>query len=141
MCCNASCGHVGVAIHKKFLPLVDCCSGEVILHCYIRCCSNMQAGSLYGLMLCWRYVAMWKCVSAGSLLLFREIAEVMFPSCDPSQGYCCNRLLVTCCSAEMMTFSLLIWRTHWRTVAVLKLCWQQVECRARDAGNACCADI
>ena len=21
---------------------------EVILHCYIRCCSNMQAGSLYG---------------------------------------------------------------------------------------------
>ena len=48
VCCNASCGHVGVAIHKKFLPLVDCCSGEVILHCYIRCCSNMQAGSLYG---------------------------------------------------------------------------------------------
>ena len=94
-----------VWLHKKFLPLVDCCNGEVILHCYI---SEMavavicKLAACMVLMLCWRYVAMWKCVSAGSLLLFRQIAEVMFPSCDPSQGYCCNRLLVTCCSAEII---------------------------------------
>ena len=126
---RSSCHLSTVAVERSFCIVIF----AVAVICKLAACMV--------LMLCWRYVAMWKCVSAGSLLLFREIAEVMFPSCDPSQGYCCNRLLVTCCSAEMMTFSLLIWRTHWRTVAVLKLCWQQVECRARDAGNACCADI
>ena len=33
-----------VLLHKKFLPLVDCCSGEVILHCYIIDCIDYVTG-------------------------------------------------------------------------------------------------
>ena len=95
MCCNASCGHVGVAIHKKFLPLVDCCSGEVILHCYIRCCSNMQAGSLYG---------------ADVMLAIRCNVEVCFMQ------------LAACCSLGKLQRSCFHRAIHPRAIAVTG-CW------------------